>query len=131
SANRRSGAGPLTWWRPMRMSRRPTSGGALQLGLEALQRGQALLQRRVVCEEVQERFLRASGHDEEGVHPFSPAQILARDPFDRAADLYQRRGQGARAAGEHGGAAVGGELAVARERAQQEEGDRVDDQRDE
>jgi len=43
-ANRRSGAGPATLLRPVSMSRRPTlSGGALQLGLEPLQRGQPLL----------------------------------------------------------------------------------------
>ena len=49
----------------------------------------------------------------------------------RAGDLHQRRGERARAAGHHGGAAVGRELAVAREREHQEEGDRVDDERDE
>ena len=59
--------------------------------------------------------------------PFGLAQVLAGDALDRAADLQQRRGERAGAPGEHGRAAVGGELAVARERAQQQEGDRVDE----
>ena len=61
--------------------------------------------------------------DEEGVHLAGRAQVLLGHALHRAADLQQRRGQRARAAGDHGGAAVGRELAVARERLEQHERD--------
>src|SRR3954453_14799045 len=89
-ANRRSGAGPLTWRRPVRMFSRPTrlggrDGALLQLSLQALERRQALLERRVVGEQVHQRALGARGDDEEGARAFDAAQILAGGPFDRAA----------------------------------------------
>ena len=78
-----------------------------------------------------ERLLRARREDEERVQLARRAQVLLRDPLPCAADLHQRRGERARAAGDHRGAAVGGELAVARERPHEEERDDVDDERDE
>src|ERR1700744_1670908 len=133
-----SGAGPLTSWRPVMMSNRPTSApldlrdrSLLELGLEPGQRGEPLLERWVVGEEVHHRFLRARGDDEEGAHAFGGAHVAGGGAFDLAADLHERGGERRGAAGEHGGAAISGELAVARERAQQQEGDRVDEDRDE
>ncbi len=79
----------------------------------------------MVGEEVHQRLLGARGHDEEGAHAFGLAQVLAGYPLHRAADLHQRRGKRAGTAGQHRRAAIGGELAVARERLQQHEGDRV------
>src|SRR5580693_221943 len=121
-ANKWSGAGPLTSWRPVNMSRRPTfSGGALQLGLQPAERVQALLERGVVRENVHQGLLRSGRDDEEGAHAFGLAQVLTGDTFHRAADLEQRRGKRAGPAGEHRRATVGGELAVARERLKEQE----------
>ena len=58
------------------------------------------------------------------------AQVLLRDPLHAAGDLHQRAGQRARPAGDQRRAAVGRELAVARQRLHQEERDHVDDERD-
>src|SRR5258708_21678124 len=98
------------------MSRRPTAGDlgdALELGLEALERRQSLLERGMVREDVQERALGLRGDDEEGTEPFGLAEILSRLAFDRAGDLDQRRRQRAGPPGQHRRAAVGGELPAA------------------
>src|SRR6185295_3071951 len=132
-AKSRSGAGPLTLRLPSSASRKPmppSLRGALQLGLQAREGLDALLHRRVGGEEVVDRVLHTGGDDVEGVHLRMGAQVGLRDALHRPADLQQRRGQGARAAGDDRGAAVGRELAVARQRLQQEERDHVDGQRD-
>src|SRR4051812_3112306 len=74
-ANNRSGAGALSLRRPRITSRSPKglrgdgrAGLALELGLEALERGDALLERRVRREERRQRLARACGEDEERVH---------------------------------------------------------------
>src|SRR2546430_4391577 len=90
-ANRRSGAGPLTWRRPVRMFSRPTrlggrDGALLQLSLQALERRQALLERRGVGENVHQRALSARGVDEEGAHRFGRGQVPTRHPLQRAAE---------------------------------------------
>src|SRR3954447_9577569 len=68
-------AGPATFRRPRRASRKPIralrlrGGGdrSLQLLLEPLQPGDPLLDRRVGREDVRDRLLRLRGDDEEGV----------------------------------------------------------------
>src|SRR5215212_31519 len=124
-ANSRSGAGLASLRLPAMMSNRPMRsvperegalGRALQLRLEAAEGRDALLERRVRREEVHQRLLRVGREDVEGRQLLGGAQVPLRDPLHRAADSHQRGRQRARAAGDHRGAAVGGELAVARER---------------
>src|SRR3954452_17091197 len=134
TANRRSGAGPLTLRRPSSASRRPTRRPlpprALELALEPLQAGDPLLHRRVGREQVEQRLLRLPREDVEGVHLGVRAQVALRDALHRPADLQERRRERARAAGDDGRPAVGRELAVARQGHHQEERDDVDGHRD-
>src|SRR5580658_6273643 len=100
----------------MKMSRSPMPGrlprGSLQLRLEPRQRREALLERRVVGEEVHHRVLRAGGDDEKRAHALGAAQVVLRYAIHLAGDLDERRGERAGPAGEDRRAAVGGELAV-------------------
>src|SRR3954454_16646127 len=128
-------AGPATLRRPRSASRNPMRGRSLegglgggpdrplQLLLEPLQAGDARRDRRVGREDVGDRLLRLGRDDEERVQALGGAQVLRRDALHRPRDLQQRRGQRARAAGEDRRAAVGGELAVARERLHEDERD--------
>src|SRR5215213_7136293 len=131
-ANTRSvGAAFLIWRLPRMTSRKPTRGrlrGALELRLEALQGGDPLLHRRVRGEQAADL---ADGRDEEGLQLAGGAQVLLRDPLHAARDLHERRRERARAARDQRGAAVGRELAVARQRLHEEERDDVDRERDE
>src|SRR5829696_5434201 len=131
-ANTRSvGAACLIWRLPRRTSRKPMDSrlrGALQLRLEALQRGDPLLHRRVRRKEAADA---ADRRGEELLQLAGRAQVLLRDLLYAAGDLHQRGGEGARAARDQRGSAVGGELAVAREGLHQEEGDDVHRERDE
>src|SRR3954463_5843490 len=134
-ANSRSAAGCLSSRLPRRMSKSPTpkslSGdAALELRLQALQGGDALLHRRVRGEQLAEPLADARREDEERVHLARRAQVLLRDPVHAGGDLHQRAGQCARAPGDERGAAVGRVLAVARERLHEEERDDVDRERD-
>src|SRR6185312_4336965 len=135
-ANSRSSAGWASLRLPVRMSRKPTparrsAGRALQLGLVAGQRLQAGLDRRVGREQRGDRRLDLGREDVEGGQlARRRPQVALRDLVHLVRDLDQRRGQRARAAGDDRRAAVGGELAVARERLQQQVGDHVDDPRD-
>ena len=69
--------------------------------------------------------------DEERAQLVGDAQVLLGQAVHARGDLAQRRGQRARAAGDERGAAVGDELAVARQGHHEEERDDVDDERDE
>src|ERR1022692_3902129 len=53
------------------------------------------------------------------------AEVPLRDLLHRPADLHQRRDQRARTSSDDRRATIGGELAIARERLQQNEGDYV------
>src|SRR5436305_947346 len=80
------------------------------------ERREALLDRRVIHEELGSGALRLRGDDEERVHPLDPAQVLVRDQRHLGRDLLQRAHQVLRRAGDQRGAAVGGVFAVARDR---------------
>src|SRR5690349_9391162 len=129
-ANRRSAAGCLSSRFPRRMSKRPMGRSldalALELRLEPAQRLDALLHRRVRREQAAD----ARREDEERVQLARGAQVLLGDLRHAARDLVQRARQGARAARDEGGAAVGRELAVAREGLDEQERDEVHDHRD-
>jgi len=71
--------------------------------------------RRVRHEQRGDRLLDARRHDEEGVHAAHCAQVLVGHPLHGAGELQQRRGERARATRDDRCAAVGAELAVARE----------------
>ena len=92
--------------------------------------GEALLHRRVIHEELADLLAPVRRDDEEGVHAGDLAQVLLRDLRDAARDLLQRAHQVLRRAGDERGAAVGRVLAVARDRADEDEADRVGDDRD-
>src|SRR3954451_14527989 len=139
-ANSRSGAGAFSLRLPSRASMKPMAlgslrgrrdGALLELLLEAAQALDPGLHRRVGREEVEQRLLRARREDVEGVELGVRPQVVLRDALHRAADLQQRRGQRARAARDDRGAAVGRELAIARQGHHQEVRDDVDQQRDE
>src|SRR6476646_4247011 len=129
-ANRRSGAGFLSSRLPRKMSRNPTPGrlageGALELRLQALEAGDARLERRVRGEDRAELLARAGREDVERRELGLGAQVALRDPAHAAGDLHQRAGERARAAGDDRRAAVGRELPVARQRLHKEERDHV------
>src|SRR4051812_7558962 len=136
-ANSRSGAGAFSLRLPSRASMNPMTpaplrgrrdGALLQLLLEAAQALDPGLHRRVRREEVEERLLGARGEDVERVELGVGPHVVLRDALHRATDLQQRRRQGARAAGDDRGPAVGRELAVARQGHHQEVRDDVDEQ---
>src|SRR4051812_6069163 len=135
-ANTRSvGAGCLSERLPRMTSNRPMPRRlrrrALQLALQALQRRDALLHRRVGGEQVAQRLAGAGGEDEEGLQLTGRAQVLLGDALHPAGDLHERRGQRAGAARDDRRPSVGRELAIARERLHEEERDHVDGERDE
>src|ERR1700709_2271130 len=89
-ANSRSGAGCARLRLPRRMSSRPMPRrlrGALQLRLEALQRGEALLHRRVRGEEAGQGLARLGREDVEGRQLARRAQVALRDALHAAGDL--------------------------------------------
>src|SRR4051794_14655085 len=103
-AKRRSGAG----WESLRLPRRTSSRPmcprrlrrALQLRLEALQRGQPLLHRRVRGEEVAERLPGAGREDVEGRQLALGPQVALRDAVHAARDLHEGAGERARPPGD-------------------------------
>ena len=76
---------------------------------------ETLLQRRVRREERRRALLHARGDDEERVHRLHLAKIALRDPEHLARDLLQGAHQMLGRTGDQRRAAVGGELAVARD----------------
>src|SRR5215207_5355021 len=115
-ANSRLSAGAFILRLPVRMSNRPISGRALQLHLQALERRDPLLHRRMRGEQAADRLADARREDVERLQLPGRAQVALRDPLHAAGDPRQRRSQRAGAARDQRGAAVGGELAVPRER---------------
>src|SRR5690242_13978316 len=131
-ANSRSSVGFATLVRPSSPSRNPMRRGLerLELALELAQLLQPGLERRMVGDERREAALQTRGDDEELVQALGHAHVLLRDAAHRAGDLDERGGEARGRLGEDGRAAVGRELAVARERPDEEKRDRVDDHRD-
>src|SRR4051794_9195748 len=115
-ANSRSGAGPLILRLPVRTSRKPMRPLrlrlTLQLRLQALQRRDPLLHRRVGGEQAGDRALDLRREDVERAQLARCPQVLLRDALHAARDLHQRRRERARAARDQRRAAVGGELAI-------------------
>src|SRR3954452_24442336 len=124
----RSAAGCLILRLPVRTSKRPMGPRlrlALELRLEALEGGDPLLHRRVGREQARDRALDARREEVERAQLAGGPQVLLRDAVHAAVDPHERRGERAGATRDEGGAAVGRELAVARERLHEEEGDDV------
>src|SRR5256714_5638050 len=130
-AKRRSSVGFATLVRPSSPSRNPIWRGLerLALALELAQLLQPGLERRMVGDERREAALQPRGDDEELVQALRHAHVLLGDAAHRAGDLDERGGEARGRLGEDGRAAIGGELAVAGERPDQEERDRIDDHR--
>src|SRR6266550_1685100 len=98
----------------------PLRNGTAHLARDLAQPGQPLLERRVRGEQRRGPLLDARRDDEERVHRLDLTQIALRDPEHLARDLLQRAHQVLGRAGDQRRAAVGGELAVARDREDQD-----------
>src|SRR5699024_11584823 len=109
------------------MRRGGRSLGARELGGDLRQLIETLLQRGVGREELADGGLAADGGDEgQMVRRGGRAQVLLRDLAHVPAQLRQRRGQSRRRTGENGRGTVGGELPVAGETGDEDEGESVD-----
>src|SRR3954468_3099476 len=123
SAKSRSRAGPASFFLPRRTSRRPTPGlrdrsthfsGDLGECLESL------LERRMRHEEGLRAFLDRRRDDEKRIHCLDLTQVALGDPEDVARDLLERTHQMLGCAGDQGRPTIRGELAVARDREDQD-----------
>src|SRR6266581_4870169 len=87
-AKSESSFGGLSFLRPKRTSVRPKlRDRATHLPCDLCQRGQALLDRRVIHEELGRRGLDPCRDDEERVHPLDLAQVAVRDQRHLRRDL--------------------------------------------
>src|SRR5919204_6972038 len=95
SAKSRSSAGALSCFRPKRTSLRPTCARRLRrrpahLAGDLPEGGKALLERRMVHEELRGPLLDGGRDDEERVHPGHLAEVALRDAHHVARDLLER-----------------------------------------
>src|SRR5262245_36495708 len=131
SANRRSGEASLSCLLPKRVARRPKPlrDRAAHLAGDLGEALEPLLGRRVRREELRDALADVGRHDEEGVHRLDLPQVALRDPSHVARDALERAHQVLRSPRDDRRAAVGRELAVARDGADEQEAEHVGHER--